>query len=76
MPLVPFSHRRIRFDLFEHIAPPDTRVVRAKADFAHLRPIRDDAHLRAPKIVIEQVLKPHARDEQHAPLVLLGSGIA
>ena len=65
---IPLRDRGIGLHLLDDIAPADARVVRAEADLPHLRAVGDDAHLRAAKIVVVEVLKPHPRDEERAPL--------
>src|SRR5262249_22361105 len=56
--------------LLDNLTPSDARIVCAEGNFTLLRAVRDDAHLGAPKVVIEQVLKPHSRDKQEIPAVL------
>src|SRR5215469_8017328 len=65
---VPLRDRSVRLHLLDDISPADARVVRAEADFTHLRAVRNDAHLGATKIVVEEILEPHAGDEEGAPL--------
>src|SRR5581483_3560192 len=45
-------------------------VVRAEAYLTLLRRIRNDALLGAAEVVVEQILEPHARDEQEVPAIL------
>ncbi len=44
-------------------------VIGAEGNFAFLRAVRNNAHFRAAEIVVEQILKPHARDEQEVPRI-------
>src|SRR5215813_6937585 len=66
---IPPGQCRRHMHLLDDLAPADARVVRAERDLAFLSAVRDDAHLGAPKVVIEQVLKPHSRDKQEVPPV-------
>src|SRR5262245_2629784 len=68
--LVPLGERRRHVHLLDNLTPSDARIVCAEGNFTLLRAVRDDAHLGAPKVVIEQVLKPHSRDKQEIPAVL------
>src|SRR5215831_4766566 len=70
MLLVPFSDRRVLVHVLYDVAPADTGVVGAETDLAFLGAVRDDAHLGAAEVVIEQVLEPHARDEKEVPAIL------
>ena len=67
--LVPLGERRRHVHLLDDVAPADAGVVGAEGDFALLRGIRDDAHLGAAEVVVEQILEPHAGDEQEVPAV-------
>src|SRR5262245_54137327 len=66
---IPPGQCRRHMHLLDNLAPADARVVSAERDLAFLSAVRDDAHLGAPKVVIEQVLKPHSRDKQEVPPV-------
>ncbi len=55
--------------LLDDVAPADAGVVRAEADFAFLRGVGNDALLGAAEVVVEQILEPHAGDEQEVPAV-------
>ena len=70
---VPLGDGRVRLHLLEDVPPADAGVVRAEADLAHLRAVRDDAHLGAAEVVVEEILEPHPGDEEHAPLVVSAS---
>src|SRR5207253_8737223 len=66
---VPLRQRRRHVHLLDDIAPADARVVSAEANLAFLRRVRNNTLLGAAEIIIEQVLKPHASDEQEVPAV-------
>src|SRR5882757_9254502 len=68
--LVPLGDGRVLVHVLDDVAPSHTGVVRAEADFALLRAVGDDAHFGAAEIVIEQILEPHAGDEEEVPRVL------
>ena len=55
--------------LLDDVAPADAGVVGAEGNLTLLRGIRDDAHLGAAEVVVEQILEPHARDEQEVPAI-------
>jgi formylmethanofuran dehydrogenase subunit A len=67
--LVPLRDGRVLVHVLDDLAPADTRVVRAEGNFALLRGVRDDAHFGAAEIVVEQILEPHARDQQEVPRI-------
>src|SRR5438067_610070 len=56
--------------LRDDIAPAHAGVLRAEGDLAFLRGVRDDALLGAAEVVVEEVLEPHAGDEEEVPAVL------
>src|SRR5262249_22655696 len=66
--LVPLGDRRGLKHLLDDLPPPDAGVVRAEGDLPHLRRVRDDAHLRAAEVVVEEVLEPHPAHEEDAPV--------
>src|SRR5579859_7531255 len=68
--LVPLGHGRVLVHVFDDVAPAHTGVVRAEADFALLRAVRNDAHFGAAEVVVEKILEPHAGDEEEVPRVL------
>ncbi len=70
MLLVPFGKRRGHVHLLDDIAPSHARVVSAERNLTFLRGVRNNALLRPPEVVVEQILEPHARDEQEVPSVL------
>src|SRR3989442_4677307 len=67
--LVPLRERRRHVHLLDDVPPADAGVIRAEGDLPFLRRIRNDAALRAPEVVVEEILEPHARDEQEVPAV-------
>ena len=67
--LVPLGERRRHVHLLDDVAPADAGVVGAEGDFALLRRVRDDAHLGAAEVVVEEILEPHAGDEQEVPAI-------
>src|SRR5262249_35102750 len=69
MLLVPFGDGRVLVHVLDDVAPADAGVVGAETDLALLGAVRDDAHLGAAEVVIEEVLETHARDEQEVPAV-------
>ena len=68
--LVPLRDGRVLVHVLDDFPPADARVVRAEGNFTLLRGVRDDAHFRAAEIVVEQILEPHAGDEQEVPRIL------
>ena len=71
---VPLRQRRGHVHLLDDVPPADARVVRAERNLAFLRSVGDHAHLRAPEVVVEQVLEPHAGDEQEVPRIVPAGG--
>ena len=67
--LVPLGERGGHVHLLDDVAPAHAGVVRAEGDLAFLRGVGDDALLGAAEVVVEQVLEPHAGDEQEVPAV-------
>ena len=55
--------------LLDDVAPAHARVVGAEADLAFLRGVGDDALLGAAEVVVEEVLEPHAGDEEEVPAI-------
>src|SRR5947209_5178084 len=66
---VPLRDGRVLVHLLDDVAPADAGVVGAETDLALLRAVGNDAHLGSAEVVIEQVLEPHARDEEEVPAV-------
>ena len=67
--LVPLGEGRGHVHLLDDVPPADAGVVGAEGDLPFLRGIRDDAALGAAEVVVEQILEPHAGDEQEVPAV-------
>ena len=67
--LVPLGQRGGHVHLLDDVAPAHAGVVRAEADFAFLRGVGDDALLGAAEVVVEQILEPHAGDEEEVPAI-------
>src|SRR2546423_14420805 len=66
---VPLRQRRRHVHLLDDVAPADAGVVGAEADLAFLRRVGNDALLGAAEVVVEQILEPHAGDEQEVPAI-------
>src|SRR6201996_3708696 len=69
MLVVPLGERGGHVHLLDDVAPAHAGVVRAEADLAFLRGVRDDALLGAAEVVVEQILEPHAGDEEEVPAI-------
>ena len=67
--LVPLGQRGGHVHLLDDVAPAHAGVVGAEADFAFLRGVRNDALLGAAEVVVEQILEPHAGDEEEVPAI-------
>ena len=67
--LVPLGERGRHVHLLEDVPPADAGVVGAEGDLTLLRAVGDDAHLRAAEVVVEEILEPHAGDEQEVPAI-------
>src|SRR4030095_14848923 len=65
--LIPFSHSGVLVHVLDDLAPPHAGVVSAEGDLAFLGRVRNDAHLSAAEIVVEEILEPHASDEKEVP---------
>ncbi len=68
--LIPLGEGGRHVHLLNDVAPADAGVVSAEADFAFLRGVGDDALLGAAEVVVEEILEPHAGDEEEVPTVL------
>src|SRR6266478_3400364 len=79
---VPLSNGGVLVHVLDYVAPANTRVVSTEANFTFLRSVGNNAHLGASKVVVEQILKPHARDKQEVPTIgaalfdVLGTAVA
>src|SRR5262249_3007500 len=67
--LIPLRDGCILVHVLNDIAPADPGVVGTERNLSFLGAIRDDAHLGAAKIVVEEILEPHAGDKQEIPTV-------
>ena len=67
--LVPLGEGGGHVHLLDDVAPAHAGVVGAEADLALLRGVGDDALLGAAEVVVEEVLEPHAGDEEEVPAV-------
>src|SRR6266478_1723304 len=77
--LIPLRDGRILVHVFDDISPAYACVICTEGDLAFLSSVRDNAHLRATKIIVEEVLEPHAGDEKKIPTIcttLLNIGLA
>ena len=61
--LVPLGQRGGHVHFLDDVSPTHAGVVSAKGNLALLRGVRNDALLGPAKIVVEQILEPHARHE-------------
>src|SRR5258706_1323818 len=68
--VVPLGERSGHVHLLDDVPPAHSGVVGAEADFVFLSRIRNDALLGAEEVVVEQILEPHACDEQEVPPIL------
>src|SRR6185312_10189204 len=73
---VPLGDGGVGLHLLEDVPPAGAGVVGAEADLPELGAVGDDAHLGAAEVVVEEVLEPHAGDEEGAPLVVPGVVLA
>src|SRR5947209_19815521 len=55
--------------LLDDVAPAHARVVSTEADLALLGRVGDNALLGAAEVVVEEILEPHAGDEQEVPTI-------
>src|SRR5262249_29306309 len=69
MLLVPFREGWRHVHRLDDVPPRDPGVVGAEGNLALLRGIRNDAHLGTPEVVVEEILEPHACDEQEVPAI-------
>src|SRR5687767_4591475 len=69
MVFIPLRDSRVLVHVFNNVPPTTPRVVSTEGDLTFLRSVRNDAHLGAPEIVIEEILEPHACDKQEVPAI-------
>src|SRR5579872_4736777 len=67
--VIPLGEGRGHVHLFDDVPPAYTGVVRTEGDLTFLSGVGDDALLGAPEIVVEEILEPHAGDEEKIPAV-------
>ena len=67
---VPIFEIRRFVHVLDDLPPADPGIVSAEGNLAFLRAVRNDAHLGAAEIIVEKILKPHALDAEHAPVVV------
>ena len=67
--LIPLGEGGGHVHLLDDVPPADAGVVGAEGDFAFLRGVGDDALFGTAEVVVEQVLEPHAGDEEEVPAV-------
>src|SRR6478672_1911484 len=65
--LVPLGDGRGLVHVLDDLPPADSGGVRAEGNFTQLRRIRNDAHLGASEVIVEQILEPHSSNEQEVP---------
>ena len=66
---IPLRDRRVLVHVLNDLPPADPGVVGAERNLTLLGSVRDDAHFGPAEIVIEQVLKPHAGNEEEIPRI-------
>src|SRR6201992_4357109 len=69
MLLVPLGEGGGHVHLLDDVAPAHAGVVGAEADLTLLSGVGDDALLGAAEVVVEEILEPHAGDEEEVPAV-------
>ena len=69
MLLVPLGERGGHVHLLDDVPPAHAGVVGAEADLAFLGGVGDDALLGAAEVVVEEILEPHAGDEEEVPAI-------
>src|SRR4030095_4192572 len=69
MLFVPLSKIRGLVHVLDNLSPTHSCVVGTERDLALLSAVGDHAHFSAAEIVIEKILKPHALDAKHSPLI-------
>ena len=69
MLLIPLRHGRVLVHVLDDVSPADSRVVGTEGNLTFLCAVRNDAHLGAAEIVVEEILEPHSGDEQEVPTI-------
>src|SRR5262249_3286199 len=67
--VVPLGQRRRHMPLLDDLPPADACVISAERYLALLRRVRNNALFGPPEIVIEEILEPHAGNEEEIPPV-------
>src|SRR5262249_31324288 len=67
---IPFSEVGGLVHVFDDLSPADTGVVSAEGNFPLLGAVGNYAHLCAAKVIVKEILKPHAFDTEHSPDVV------
>src|SRR5262249_32326293 len=68
--LVPFRNSGCLVHVLDDLSPTDSSVISTEGNLTELRRVRNDAHLCASEVVVEEILEPHACDEQEIPRIL------
>src|SRR6185369_15932254 len=69
MLLVPLRYRGVLVHVLDDVSPTDTGVVSTERNLAFLSAVRNDAHLGATEVVVEEILEPHTSDKQEVPTI-------
>src|SRR5262249_4731378 len=67
--VIPLGQRSRHMHLLDDVAPDHAGVISAEADLAFLCGVRNDALLGPAEVVVVEILKPHAGDEQEVPAI-------
>src|SRR5262245_32735688 len=67
--LLPLRDGRVLVHVLDDVSPTNTCVVSTEGDFTFLSSVRNDAHLSASEVVVEEILEPHTRDKQEVPAI-------
>src|SRR5262249_18004205 len=61
--------RGVLVHVLDDVSPTDTRVVSTEGNLTFLSAVRNDAHLGATEVVVEEILEPHTGDKQEVPAI-------
>src|SRR6185503_21102438 len=67
--LIPLRNGRILVHVLDDVSPTDACVVSTEGNLTFLCSVRNDAHFRAAEVVVEEILEPHACDEEKVPTI-------
>src|SRR5262249_12578458 len=67
---VPFCNAGCLVHVLDDLSPADSGVVSVERDLTELGRVRNDAHFSPTEVVVEEVLKPHSRNEQEVPWIV------